>query len=418
MINLRKIFLLVTFGCLLSNVPLFACRYNVRDIGFVDFQTSPYLFYAFVTNDTSSQVTDTLTNTSHAILADSNIRTIIINKDTQSTHPALEYISSLKIDSFPFGVLVSPEVQPLPIPLLKPAAQFETSLYDSLNALIKSPTRDKILQNIRAFAIVLLIETDDTPQNTLAKTAAQNAIKKIIDQMELMPKKVENPPTLITLSPDMLSEEKVLLWALGLNPDSLTQPAAAVLYGRARRMGPVLAGPDITEQRLKNFLSIIGADCECGLDRRWMQGTMLPLVWEQQTRDLIAENLQFDPENPMVKMEIDRILRFGPGAQSDFQNPDSYPDLSFGYREIVVQFPNPNQPAPALSDDQNQTEPLSHPEAVEKPPQPDSEQIPLAQTDSQELIPRKKLYFIVAITCAGLIILTGLAIVFRSRFKD
>ena len=56
---------------------------------------------------------------------------------------------------------------------------------------------------------------------------------------------------------------------------------------------------------------VIGADCECGLDKNWLQGTMLPMLWDKKTLGRITKNLGFDPENPLIKIEINQIMRTG-----------------------------------------------------------------------------------------------------------
>ena len=43
-----------------------------------------------------------------------------------------------------------------------------------------------------------------------------------------------------------------------------------------------MKGEEITEPNLTGILSIIGADCECGLDVSWTQGTPLPIRWDEK----------------------------------------------------------------------------------------------------------------------------------------
>jgi len=56
---------------------------------------------------------------------------------------------------------------------------------------------------------------------------------------------------------------------------------------------------------------VVGADCECGIDKNWILGTMLPIRWNKKWQDRLVKNLGFDPENPLIKMEINRIMRTG-----------------------------------------------------------------------------------------------------------
>ena len=82
---------------------------------------------------------------------------------------------------------------------------------------------------------------------------------------------------------------------------------------------------EISETNLVNILSIIGVNCECNRDISWVGGTLLPVKWDQKRQAQVARLLEFDPENPLVKLEVNRILKMGsssyPGAPVMF--PDS-----------------------------------------------------------------------------------------------
>jgi hypothetical protein len=116
---------------------------------------------------------------------------------------------------------------------------------------------------------------------------------------------------MVTLKKDAFSEERILLWSLGIEEAELAEPRAAVLYGRARWIGPLLRGAEITAEILYNILSVVGADCECNIDPRVMRGTSLPVEWDEKTRSQVAKDLGFDPDNPMVMTEVSQILRMG-----------------------------------------------------------------------------------------------------------
>ena len=89
----------------------------------------------------------------------------------------------------------------------------------------------------------------------------------IAQHMDYLPKEIAKPPVYLVLKRSDFEKERILLWALGLNPADITETHAVVLYGRLRKLGPVISGEDVNEQVLTNFLSVIGADCECGLDQ-------------------------------------------------------------------------------------------------------------------------------------------------------
>jgi hypothetical protein len=188
--------------------------------------------------------------------------------------------------------------------------------------------------------VVLLVDGEDEGANDRAYTEAQKAIERVAGLMSVMPKPVKEPPHLIRIPSKKYLEEKVLLWSLGIDVEDRSKPHVAVLYGRGRRIGPLLRGETIKEKFLFNVLLIIGADCECDLDRAWLQGVMIPLRWDDSVQARAARVLDFDPENPMVKMEVSRIVSTGPGgmyAAGRLGDPLEE-DVLFGYSEEALTF--------------------------------------------------------------------------------
>ncbi len=95
--------------------------------------------------------------------------------------------------------------------------------------------------------------------------------------MGRLPKRIEKPPHLIKLTQQQIESEKLLLWSLSINDLKQTEPYAAVIYGKGRRLGPILRKEHITGSTLYDILSIIGLSCEYGLDKKWMMGMQIPL---------------------------------------------------------------------------------------------------------------------------------------------
>jgi hypothetical protein len=342
MAEISRLMLIVCTCCCLHPFAAFACRYNVREVGFVDLGIERYRLYGYVDKNTPAEITSSFEQISYAALLESNIEAEIIDVNQQKDHPAIKYLDSLQlvakpraalaaaqIQTFPSAVLVSPDGQTLSVPLNSTRQPFEQTLRSGLDDTLSSPKRQEILQQVaKAYGVVLLIESLDAEQNKKAKEAARGAIKLVAGQMQYLPKPIAHPPVLIEVSQASLSQENVLLWSLGLDKDKLDQPHAAVLYGRARWMGPMFKGEQITQDNLTAVLFVIGEDCECGFDHRWLQGTMLPARWDENLLSSAAESLGFDPESPMIKAEISWIV--GRGFSS-------YPDVPLGYQELVVE---------------------------------------------------------------------------------
>jgi len=321
--------------------PTSACRFNVREVGFVDLGIQPYYFYWFVSQDTPKDFVSSFKEVSDAAFMGSNIQSVIIDVNQPKDHPAMKFFASaqgtrpavIQAGTFPAAVLVSPDGQSLLVPIVEPNHPFSQTLSSALDSILSSPKRKEILQQVsKTYGVVLLIEGTDAQENQKAKQAAAAAIEQVRSQMEWLPKPIAHAPVLVVVEHKSLREEKILLWSLGLDAEKITKPHAAVLYGRARWLGPMFVGEQITEDNLTAILFVVGGDCECGLDQRWLQGTMLPAKWDENLLQLVATTLEFDPEDPMVKMEISWIVRRG---------YYSYPDVPSGYRELVADEPWP-----------------------------------------------------------------------------
>ena len=412
MAEISRLMLIACTCCCLHPFAAFACRYNVREVGFVDLGIERYRLYAYVDKNTPAEITSSFEQISHAALLESNIEAEIIDVNQQKDHPAIKYLDSLQlvakpraapaaaqIQTFPSAVLVSPDGQTLSMPLNSTRQPFEQTLRSGLDDILSSPKRQEILQQVaKAYGVVLLIESVDAEQNKKAKEAARGAIKLVAGQMQYLPKPIAHPPVLIVVSQASLSQENILLWSLGLDKDKLDQPHAAVLYGRGRWVGPMFKGEQITQDNLTAVLFVIGEDCECGFDHRWLQGTMLPARWDENLLSSAAESLGFDPESPMIKAEISWIV--GRGSSS-------YPDVPLGYQELVV------ESQPEGGDD------AGHPQAaIEDATQPSLQPAQEKSGPGTTGVPAKhrpSSGVALVASLAALIIAIGLFIVFRAR---
>ena len=294
----------------------------------------------FVGQETPSEVISTVQNIAEEIFEDTSFRLEVIDVDRQKDHPALKYLELTQEDSLPVAVLVSPHETSLAIPIARhievpversteksverSGEAFAGSVRSALQRLTDSPLRDRLVRQLASsYAVVLLIESTDAEANKKARQAARSAMEDIERQMKFMPKPIARGPVLVALRADVFPDERILLWSLGMAGESLHEPRAAVLYGRARWIGPVLTGQDINERILFNILSIVGADCECGLDPILIRGTILPIRWGREVQAQVAEELGFDPENPMVKLEVSQILRMKASLYPDaWANPN------------------------------------------------------------------------------------------------
>jgi len=117
---------------------------------------------------------------------------------------------------------------------------------------------------------------------------------------------------------------------------------------------------------LQEALAVVGQDCECGLDRVWMQGESFPLSWGRAERTAAYAALGFDPDNPQIKGEISRIISRGPNSQPNGAPASShFEQLSLGYSEELIEFNI--EPEELLEAD---PEPVAEAKPVESDPEP------------------------------------------------
>lgn len=328
----RLVWLNLAVLCVLATwvEPVRGCRYNVREIGFIDVGIEPYHLFVYVPQAVGAGEMDDLKNALDAPSVDTNIRCELVPAGVGANHPASRFLAAHGIDSYPAAVMVSPDGPSRRLPLRADAQSLAETVCLSLEAVLDSPTRRQILEKAAdSYAVVLLIEGPQQDRNAAAREAVSDAISYVGEQLEFLPKAIAKGPEMVVLDRPSLSGEDILLWTLGLKPEDINEPCAAVFYGRGRWIGPLFKGELLTDANLLRVLSIIGADCECGLDHRWLQGTMLPARWDASLQQKVAASLGFDPESPMVKMEMVSIVRRGMGGLG-------YPGAPLGYQEIEV----------------------------------------------------------------------------------
>jgi hypothetical protein len=351
----------VLFVIVLASSGALACRYNVREVGFIDIGIDPYYMLAYLPAETSTEDVDDLRGHMEGVLAETNIRFEPRLADTDPNDPSMQFVKKYEIDEYPSAVLVSPDGQSRQLKLTD-SPDSTLSLAEALAAtvpdVLHSPKRKELLERCAdSYAVALLLEGPNPDENTAAREAIGTAIGRIKEQLDFLPKPIATAPVMVALKHESLAEEETLLWSLGLKPADVNVPHAAVLYGRGRWFGPMFTGEALNADNLTELLFIVGADCECGLDHRWLQGTMLPARWSERFQAKVAKNLGFDPENPMIKMEMVSIIRRGMGGYA-------YPGTPFGYQEMTVggEPPEPAEPP----------EPVEAVEPVETPSEPEA----------------------------------------------
>lgn len=294
--------------------PASACRYTVCEIGYAEFRIDHYRLIFFNDDDIGDALVSSFKRTAHGALLDANVKMEIIDVNLNREDTVLAYYNAYKKAHEALAVLVAPDGRTYPFELTTETSKFNDSVWNLLEAVVSSPIRKQIKnQIIRSFAVVLFVEGDNANENTAVLNEIKGAMEGITEMQKSMPKPFENPPQLIVITKDQIKNEQVLLWSLGWKQEQDGMPAAAVLYGRGRMMGRLLSEELLRKEYIYNLMTIVGADCECGLDRTWILGSMMPLRWNRKNRKEVVKWHQFDAENPTVKAEMSQILSISPG---------------------------------------------------------------------------------------------------------
>lgn len=330
MIKLKWLAALTAWHLALGVCAVHACQYNVREVGFIDVGIEWYRLVVYLPENAPANEVSRLSETMSVVLAETNIRFESVTAGADANQAALEFAKAHGISHFPAAVLVSPDGQSMPMTLSGKAESFAKTAPSAVESILDSPTRRQILEKCAdTYGAVLLIEGPDAQRNVAARAAVSAAVERIGEQLDSLPKPISKPPALVVLERKSLAREQMLLWALHVKAEDVNEPCAAVFYGRGRWLGPLFRGGTFTADDLTQLLSVIGADCECSLDHRWLQGTMLPARWDGTLQQRVVQSTGLDPENPMTRMEMVALVRRGMGGAD-------YPGVPFDYREIQV----------------------------------------------------------------------------------
>jgi hypothetical protein len=336
--------LAVLLACLLS-VEALACRFNVRDVGFVDLGSEPYRLYLFVGDSMPEAERESLQSIATATFYDSNVKPQLLPLGQARQGQAKGFLTDGFTGETPTAVLVSPDQKTsLPLPLARGASPILQTAWDALESVLDSPRRNAILKKVfDRYGVVLVVEGGDVAENRRIRSMADAVVSEITNKLPGLEKEIQQPPVVEVISAKAFEAERVFLWSLGIQK-VLAVPQVVILYGRGRMIGPVLSGERLSQPSVSAILNTIGLNCECGLDRKWMQGVMVPLKWGRDRKQEIAKQLGFNPESPEIRIEMSQILAKGGVGQGINRSKivgDTLDELLTGYRTGNLAANNP-----------------------------------------------------------------------------
>jgi hypothetical protein len=310
---MKRLFL-TTFALLFVFSSLQACRFTVREIGFADFGNDQYELVFLKDKFSIDEHIGSFEKISYAALLETNVNHKVV--DVQNADFPWKELYKEAEPSLQKLALVSPGGDALLLKMDRNADNFREEIWTLLEQVLSSNTREKVLEIIvKNYAVVLIVESEDQEANQRAHQMVNKAVEEIKSMMANMPKPVDVPPAVIVVENENIESERVLLWGLGFEKVKESLPAITVLYGRGRQMGRLLPADIIKFNIVRNLLAFVGADCECGLDRSWILGRMVPIRWESDKQREVLQYHNFDAENPLIKAEMSQILSISPSKQ-------------------------------------------------------------------------------------------------------
>ncbi len=313
-----------------------ACKYTIRDIGFVSIHRNPYA--VVIDGPEAHPGLEKLAEPLRAL----NLR--LLFKLTGSGQPTRAIDDSRSVESWS-AEIVSPDGLRLKIAVAGTAEELGGAVERKLATEIDAGALASLADHATStFAQILVIFGSDKNANAEALRVVHDSVAALRRIEPMLPRPIALPVRLITIDHSQRAAESVLLWSLSTNGTGVDpkQPTVAVVYGAGRLAGPPAHGSSIVTAEVLAQLALIGESCECESSRDWVHQPTLPIAWRAVHRQQAAESLGFDPESPLVHAEVVRILSRGMSQSS--ATPNSRADatrrplesLLLGYTESTL----------------------------------------------------------------------------------
>ncbi len=313
-----------------------ACKYSVRDVAFVDILPDPYHAYIHVDGTTSAATRDAIRTASGAVFLDANVEATIVDLSSQPDHHSARGATG----GVPRILLESPDGGTMSVPIGARGVPSKDEVWEAIESVATSRVRRQIRRRMfDAHTVILVVEGASEASNQQAARIAEEATARVAETMDDLPKPIAKPPHTVVVSADRSDEEAVLLWSLGVDRTHANDAYVVVLFGRMRLLATPLRVPGATQADLYKYLDLVGQDCECTLDRSWMQGTMAPHYWDTHDETMALDSLGFDPGNPLVIAEVSRIVN-KPTALTEGATASDSADGALGYTELLIDDPS------------------------------------------------------------------------------
>lgn len=319
-------------------LPVLACPYAIRDAGFIIRDPVPYRVL-WVTKGAKPETLAAARlrheQAAARVLDQANVRPESLDLGREPNHPLRKQFEALcAAGCQPF--LVSPEDRVTLAPSSL-ASDPDQAVTETLRQTVESPKRQEIVNHLpTAWCVVLVVEGKDRTQNAAVLKTVGTAAGKLAGFKPEMGDPIEAAPPVVRVAWDD-PREAVLRWSLGLDETDPQGAKVAVLFGRGRRVGPVMSATQATESRLLEIFHTLGRNCTCTADPSWLLGPALPLNWGRERQRQVREALGFDPDNPNVAATLSGVWKNFRARDAALVPGENVPEPTTGYMEFDVQ---------------------------------------------------------------------------------
>ncbi len=314
-------------------------EYSIRDAGFIVREPQSYRLYVFVSDDTPDlrELAGWLMAAAGPLLAESNIRTEIINVDRQDSHPAMVYYRRMRPTQLPAAILASPRDAAIIVAGFGPEDLSEDAVWDLVAGVASSPKREELLRHlIIDWCVLVVVEGDDRSDNQRAQSAAEDAARDLVGTVTDTGETILRRPHVMTVS-WRDPRERILLWSLGMDERHIGDAGVAVVFGMGRRLGRLVTGDDVDEDVVMGLLELLGRDSSWTTDPRSLLGPEAPLVWGRDRAEQVRDELGFDPNDPDAARALSRVW---PSLGAEYFAGSEARELGGGYVGPSLQDPD------------------------------------------------------------------------------
>lgn len=337
---LRALGAIVVLACAAgAQRPVWGCPYSFRQAGFIVRESSPYRLCLLARNETpgTESLSAWLEEAAAECLRDSNVRAEWVDIDEDLDQELASALQALNVTQYPAAALISPRGGSWLLGGLAPG-QIDKSAVEALaREAVSSPAREALKARVVSdWCVALLVKGADEEESKMAEESLRAAAAEVLGSPTEMGETIQRAPFVLTVAADD-PREKVFLETLGLREAEDGGPRGAILFGKARRFGPVLEGGYLEESFAASLMRFLGNNCACTADPRWLSGPAAPLDWpldmRQQTRDMLG----FDPDSPMAAMAVAAVQALVDPQGALTEDWLGAPDpLLGGYREFYL----------------------------------------------------------------------------------